>query len=92
MKTKQCFTCKKKKPLWLFNKRPKGSYMRDSDMGVSINCKKCTLKRAIKNKEVFYSYTTDTGKRNFRSYPITKWKAFLFVYFYSHDKKHNYES
>jgi len=92
MKRKKCFTCKKKKFLFLFNKRPAGSYMRESDMGVSVNCKLCTFKKAVKTGEVFYSYTTEKGKRNFTTHKVSKWKAFLFVYFYSHNKKHNYEN
>ena len=84
---KKCFKCKRNKFLFLFSKRPKDSFMRESDMGVSITCKKCTFKKAIKTGEVFYSYTTEKGKRDFISYKVSIWKAFLFIYFYSHKKK-----
>ena len=89
---KKCFSCKKTKFLFLFNKRPKGSYMRESDMNVSITCKLCTFKKAVKTGEVFYSCTDEKGRRNFTTYKVSIWKAFLFIYFYSHNKKHNYES
>jgi hypothetical protein len=65
--------------------------MRESDKCVSVNCKKCTFKDSIKNKGVFYSYINEKGKRNFRTIEMGKLKAFIFTYFYSHNKKLNYE-
>ena len=50
---KECFDCKRKRPLALFNKVPPGDYSRDDWGGRVIVCKICNTKRDLKNSGIF---------------------------------------
>ena len=84
---KKCFSCKRRYPLWLFDKNPPGSYARESEQGVSIGCKLCHYKIHKDRGCVFHAYTDVNGKRKYGDFNMSKWKIFLFTFFYSNEKK-----
>jgi len=78
IETKRCFKCKRVKLLWLFIKQPKGAYMRESEKGVSINCKRCVLKSY--DGSLLETYIDERGRRNFRRNYMTKLQAIKKIY------------
>lgn len=49
MKIKKCFKCKRKYPLFLYQKN-NSKYQREADLGVCIECRICSYKSALENK------------------------------------------
>ena len=58
---KQCFTCKRKKPL-IFYKKNRMKYQLKSDHGRVVECRLCTVKRFIKRQGKIVKYNFDTKK------------------------------
>lgn len=85
--SKKCFSCKRKYPLWLFSKNPPGSYARESEQGVSINCNICNYKVSLRNGCVFHSYRDSNGKRKYANFYMGRLQTFLFTFFYSNKRK-----
>lgn len=58
---KSCFTCKHKKPLFLFKKN-KMKYQLKSDFGRCVECRLCSVKRLIKQKGKVIKYNFNVKK------------------------------
>lgn len=76
--SKKCFKCNKKKPLFLFDKRPEGVYTRPSDQGVSVSCKICSIKESFNNGGVFYKWSRKWEKQH----PVIRISPFWIVIFH----------
>lgn len=58
---KTCFTCKRKKPLFLFKKN-RMKYQLKSDFGRVVECRLCTVKRFINQKGKIVKYNWNIKK------------------------------
>lgn len=58
---KSCFTCKHKKPLFLFKKN-KMKYQLKTDFGRCVECRLCSVKRLIKQKGKVIKYNFNVKK------------------------------
>lgn len=63
---KRCFTCKRKKPLFLFKKN-RMKYQLKSDMNRCVECRLCTAKRFINQHGKIAEFDF-----NIRKFQITK--------------------
>lgn len=66
---KRCFTCKIKYPVFLFHKNTT-KHSIASDLGRTIECRICNVKRFIKQKGKVSEYNTATRKHSVQQYKV----------------------